>query len=267
MIGEMQANATYTKVITDDGSPTVRMSAPDLPNEDMHHSGGALSESLFVYGEIVRAALNFNLEPKIASVGLGLGYNEAITVAEILTFERKRFQFLEKLLMPKLPEHGLPEIKIHSFEKDETIRQCYQNWLLNKDPDAFWAPIFQEVLILVGKKYDISDGHLKREIAKLWREEKFKISGAVEEFQAHAEVGGYSVILYDAYSTKATPKLWDEGFLKSFLQRMSAQFCFFSSYAALNGLNRALEACGYQLDIHRGFSNKRNATWAYRCSR
>lgn len=265
MIGEMQANATYTKVITDDGSPTVRVSSADHPNEDMHHSGGALSESLFVYGEIVRAALNFNLPPKVASVGLGLGYNEAISVAEILTFEQKRFEFLEKLLIPKRPEHVFPEVKLLSFEKDETIRRCYQNWLLNKDLDAFWAPLFQDVLILVGKKYDISDGHLKREIGKLYREEKFKIAGAVENFRGVTNER-YSIILYDAFSLKATPKIWDEEFLKSFLNGMSGQFCFFSSYAALNGLNRALESCGYQLDIHRGFKNKRNATWAYRCS-
>lgn len=267
MIGEMQANATstYTKIITDDGSPTVRVTSTDHPVEDMHHSGGALNESLFIYGEIVRAALNFNLKPKIVSVGLGLGYNEAISVAEILTFEQRRFDFLEKLLTPKRPEHALPEVKLLSFEKDETIRQCYQNWLLNKDPDNFWAPIFQEVLVLVAKKYDMSDGHLKREMSRLWREEKFKIAGAVEDFKT-ATTDRYSILLYDAFSTKATPKIWDEEFLRQFLGGLSEQFCFFSSYAALNSLNRALESWGYQLDIHRGFKNKRNATWAYRCN-
>jgi hypothetical protein len=61
MIGEMQANATYTKVVTEDGSPTVLMSSPEQPQECMHHRGGALSESLFIYAEIIRAALNLVL--------------------------------------------------------------------------------------------------------------------------------------------------------------------------------------------------------------
>ncbi len=261
----MQANATYTKVVTDDGSPTVRVSSSTHSHEDMHHSGGALAESLFVYGEIVRAALNFNLQPKILSVGLGLGYNEAIAVAEILTFEQKRFEFLEKLLIPKRPEHVFPQVKLLSFEIDETIRTCYVNWLLNKTPDTFWAPLFQEVLILVSKKYGMSDGHLKREIAKLYRDEKFKIAGSVLDFQS-ATNDRFSILLYDAFSTKATPEVWSEDFLKTFLSNTSEQFCFFSSYAALNGLNRALESTGYLIDIHRGFKNKRNATWAYRCA-
>ncbi len=103
------------------------------------------------------------------------------------------------------------------------------------------------------------------EIAKLYRDEKFKIAGSVLDFQS-ATNDRFSILLYDAFSTKATPEVWSEDFLKTFLSNTSEQFCFFSSYAALNGLNRALESTGYLIDIHRGFKNKRNATWAYRCA-
>lgn len=261
----MQANATYSKVTTDDGSPTVRVTIAGQPHEDMHHSGGALSESILIYSEIVRAALNFNLPPKIASVGLGLGYNEALAMAEIITFEQKRYDFLEKLLVPKRPEHVTPEIRILSFEKDPVIRENYVNWLHNRSSNSFWTPLFQEVLELVAARYGMPDTQLKREMNKLYKEERFKIVDDVQNFQENVS-DRYSVILYDAFSNKSTPELWDEEFLKKFLYGVSEKFCFFSSYASLGGLNRALEATGYLVDVHRGFKNKRHATCAYRCA-
>src|SRR5690606_37298150 len=113
----MQASEfQYERVLTGDGSPSVVLGSPQQAYECMHHRGGALSESLFIYHAALERALELGVEPKVLSVGLGLGYNEAITIATLISKEK------------------LKPLQLDSFESDPLIRGHYVRWLTKNSP-------------------------------------------------------------------------------------------------------------------------------------
>ncbi len=69
----------FQREITRDGSLTLRACGSDA--EAMHHSGGALDETLFVYGEPLIEIFERIHRPRIFSLGLGVGYVEFVTAA------------------------------------------------------------------------------------------------------------------------------------------------------------------------------------------
>ncbi|MNL45541.1 bifunctional tRNA (mnm(5)s(2)U34)-methyltransferase/FAD-dependent cmnm(5)s(2)U34 oxidoreductase [compost metagenome] len=75
--------------------------------------------------------------------------------------------------------------------------------------------------------------------------------------------GDYSGILYDAFSSKTTPHLWEEEFLKSFFQCAAAD-AMVSTYACKATLKRALKDSGFEVIVREGFLGKRNSTLALR---
>ncbi len=69
---------------------------------------------------------------------------------------------------------------------------------------------------------------------------------------------------FDAFSSKATPGLWNEEFLNQFLLRAPGKPCVFATYASTATLKKALKTAGFELKDQLGFGGKRESTRAYR---
>ena len=242
-------DAQYDFFLTDDGSPTIRRTDPTQPAEAMHHCGGALTESLYIYGRAVTYAQEHNFPMRVLSVGLGLGYNELIAAA----------------LADK-------DLHILSFEKDSFLREGFLNWLSDNQPtETTSTPLARahtQVLELVAKATRIDAESLKAKLYKMYGEKKFLLCDDALDF-VPAEAP-YSVILFDAFSKKSTPDLWSEEFLIKFLEHYTRGAnqplppCIFSTYACTGNGKRALKSSGFEILDRPGFHGKRQSTLAVR---
>lgn len=242
---------SYTSTQTADGSPSLIVSDLAQQNmlkpETMHSRHGALTESLYIYYENANSAYQKGLPYHYLSVGLGLGYNEALVSALILN------QKVE-----------LNKVQILSFESDAVIRESYRAWLINDEIDPFWQKAFDEVLEKVGLHFSLSTYNLKNILFELFQSSQFIIEKDLTQFDLASAQYKYSSIFYDAYSNQATPILWSEEFLTRFINKLAEQKCIFTTYAATGALNRSLKANNFTLAKRKGFQFKRESTWAER---
>ncbi|MEK6556053.1 MAG: MnmC family methyltransferase [Bdellovibrionota bacterium] len=258
-------NYEYKALRTADGSPSLLMGEKQAfemqAPEAMHNSAGALTESFYIYYENIRSAQEHHLRPSYLSVGLGLGYNEAIIACHALK---------ENLNPLKL--------SILSFERDAFIRENYVNWLLqdakkqktkkegseqNKAED-FWGPIFTEVLQVVAKHMKMDWKSAKHLLKSMYNEGSFKIENDMLTYDWAGNKRKFTSILFDAFSKKSTPDVWSEEFITRFLQSAADEKCILTTYAATGSLNRALRNNHFTLVDRKGFQGKRESTWAER---
>ena len=106
--------------VTADGSPTLRLQG----QEPMHSLQGALSETLYIYGPVIELALE-QPEPRLLSVGLGLGYNELLTMALSLRAE-KTFSLV-------------------SLESEEWLRDEFVSWASGSE-NSLLHEVYQSLL-------------------------------------------------------------------------------------------------------------------------
>lgn len=226
----------YKVVATGDASPTLSL-APTW--EHMHALEGAFTETQYIYQPTIENAFKSVKNPVFLSLGLGLAYNEILIAFESL-------------------KHGqVPEL-IASYESIVPLRENFENWLKNKEADL--APVYDEITSLYSAKYAISAESVKEFLSEMLKNGKLKLLGAVE-----AEVPPAShAILFDAFSSKTSPELWDEKFLNGFFAQSAAAPCFVSTYACNGKLKRALRANLFTLDIQPGFGRKRHSVFAKR---
>ena len=71
----------YAFEATEDGSQTLRLGLGEGASEAMHSLRGAFSETDYIYGEALRAALTRGWPLNVLSMGLGLGYVELLSAA------------------------------------------------------------------------------------------------------------------------------------------------------------------------------------------
>lgn len=242
----------YQFIRTDDGSPSLRMAAAHQRPEAMHHSGGALSESLYIYGEAfedwakLTASLIDNF--RLASVGLGLGYNEWIALALAIKASREN------------------QIEIDSFEDDKLLNETFLDFINDQNTrstalESQLTQTFNDVLLQVAAATQVAPTILKQLGQKLIATGRWAVRGRLD-FETQI-ASPYSVIFYDAFSGKATPELWSEEFLVHFM-KFTRPICVFSTYAATAALKRALKHHGFQITNARGFNGKRESTRALR---
>jgi tRNA U34 5-methylaminomethyl-2-thiouridine-forming methyltransferase MnmC len=240
----------FELITTTDGSPSICLTSDIFRPEAMHHREGALSESLFIYHGLLDEALKHHCPPRILSVGLGCAYNELITIAHFLANSPQQ----------------LESFYLESFEGDDTLRNTFINWLagaaLNTQLEKQLANIFQKVLDLVSRHFNISPDKLKKATLTLYESKQFVIRDWLKsDTQFHNKFG---VIYFDAFSNKSTPELWSDEFLNSFLSKTADSNCGLATYAATGALNRALKQNGFQLREQKGFAAKRQSTRALR---
>ena len=234
MIAAHPLPSSYELIWTQDGSPSLLwrdQNSTVAITEAMHHSGGALSESLYIYGQPIQWAFAEGLT-KVASVGLGLGYNE------FLSFKNES---------PSL-------ICVHSYEKDTGLVEQFRVFL-----QTGTGPVYKKILELLTAAELYTD--LRERIWQAHQESRLQVRGCLE---TDSRQDRYGLILYDAFSSKRSPQLWSEDFLCQWLREHAQDRCLFASYACTGALKRALRANGFTLLDRRGFHGKRASTLAFR---
>ncbi len=247
---------------TRDGSPTLRQvqSAGDFPGESMHHSGGALAETLYVYGPIWQWAFAQTRQAGFFSLGLGLGYHELLWAVLDLTMGG--------------------ESQLWTSETHQGLIDEFTVWAQCAKKTAVFEDITQRVLASSWQKLLPTPIHKLREISVLDLQNHLHLASKEGRWQILPALSSLSLrdwkqtkpfvvqgILYDAFSRKTSPELWSEEFLREFLQTVAAPEAAFATYACLAPLKNALRAEGFALQVRPGFLGKRNSSLAIRQTR
>ena len=254
----------YQFITTEDGSPSIRMwgtsSDGTMPPEAMHHCAGALSESLYIYGSLLEGLRAHGWwPPRILSIGLGCGYNEWIALAMMLHLQHSR--------NGHTAESADPCLYLESFEADSHLRETFQTWLIDKNilheqiTDPF-SILFNDVLTRIAAHFELEAEQLKNWGRELYEGHQWIVRDRLDS-KTHFE-RKFNAIFFDAFSTKANPKLWSDEFFDGFFLAAADVNCGFSTYAATGRLNRALKRAGFTLVPCQGFSGKRESTRAFR---
>jgi hypothetical protein len=231
--------AQFEILKTQDGSPTLK--ALDLSTqESMHHSGGAWSETLYIYGTALELLNQIQKPWRVLSVGLGLAYNEMMTFAALSENQQK----LQALT---------------SFEAHTFLRESLDAWL-NKEPCEL-SSIYDEVKTLCENQFDSK--YLFTQLQEARQTQIWNILGALGKSDC-GNSNPHELIYYDAYSSRSNPELWQEEFLSKFLAAYAAPQCIFATYACTGSLKRALSQQGFKLKRRAGFQGKRDSTLAIR---
>ncbi len=232
--------------ITADGSPTLRLLQSKYPDaahgESMHHSGGACAETLLIYGSPIKEILRKTSRSRFVIVGLGLGYIEMTIAREALLQEKKSSDI------------GL----ITSFESVPELREFFVSWLWGRFLAPQVAAVYDQVAAHLTRGTNLEISSLKDFLRPHFKKAD-QIQGALDHDFSTQE--RYHGILYDAFSSKTSPHLWEESFLLRFLQEFpDPKFSQFSTYACRASLKNALAQAGFQVIVRPGFQGKRNST-------
>ncbi|HWU43667.1 MAG TPA: MnmC family methyltransferase [Bdellovibrio sp.] len=261
--------------ITGDGSPSLRLLTSVDPSKDrgesMHHSGGAASETDLIYGEPIREIFGKISKPHFLVVGLGLGYIELVIAREAL-----------RAGVGAGTSSGVEVGLITSYESVPELRESFFGWLHGEALGAEIQQIYDLVLehVLKGAEStavptlasasspaprstssapDLSPSSVKSFLRQHFSKIE-DIRGAL-----HSEVtleSKYHCILYDAFSSKTSPFLWEEDFLNRLLASGTSEQSVLSTYACKGTLKRALKNQGFEVFAREGFKGKRNSTLA-----
>lgn len=229
---------------TEDGSPTVRIQKDDGSlSEAMHSLKGAFSETIYVYGRAISTCIANGFKPHFLSMGLGLGYVEILTSA--------------LLLKADVPQEKIAGI---SFEIIPELRSSFQSWLSGQSSPL--NDTYSEILRRTTTHLEMNEAEVFQFLGDLIKTGRWQIFNALtEDTEFNMR---YGCICFDAFSSKTTPDLWTESFLKSFLAKTCENSCVLSTYACTGALKRALRENDFSLEIREGFASKRDSTFAVR---
>lgn len=239
----------FTIEWTADGSPSLRLLSSLNPayqhGEAMHHSGGAASETQLIYGELIHLAFQQIKGPVgFTVVGLGLGYIELNIASYSLISGAKIGHIL-------------------SYESVSELREAFIDWLYDRPLSAEIQMTYDEVWMSIQKQLPLE---LSLSDVKSVLKNYFK---TVEDIQKDIKSETLPLkrshcILYDAFSSKTSPHLWEEEFLVRFIDKGAEEKCLFATYSAKGNLKRALKFLGFELQKRDGFKSKRGSTRALR---
>lgn len=231
-------------ITTEDGSPSLRLGKTESLSEAMHSLKGAFSETRYIYGTAISRAIEEGFEPRVLSMGLGLGYVELLAAAHAASDSRWK------------------SFGGESFEIVAELRDYFLTWLDGNDVPTEFRVTYDEIESLTGRALGLPDGAAKSTLAEAHRDGRWRFRDALKpstEFE-----GKFGVICFDAFSSKTTPELWSEDFLTAFLSKTAAPGCVLSTYACTGALKRSLRGAGFDVTIREGFSSKRDSTFAVR---
>lgn len=233
--------------ITGDQSPSLRLLTSVDPTkergESMHHSGGACAETLMIYGEPIHVCLKKTIQPQFLIVGLGLGYIELVIAREAL------------LLDKTADEIGL----ITSYESVPELKEFFFQWLHDKTGQVHPEIIntYDQVAAHIIKGTSLTSQQLKSFLKKHFK----NLTDIKDALDPNVILPSqYHCILYDAFSSKTSPYLWEEEFIFHLLEHGAAEQCLLSTYACKGTLKRALKNASFEVFVREGFQGKRNST-------
>ena len=237
--------------LTADGSPTLRLknsnaSHPEKMPESMHHSGGAASETLYIYTEPFKNTLRALSELKqnqlsIGVVGLGLGY-------------------IELSLLQNLTLNPAISANLTSYEKETELVESFEAWL-NGNANSTYDLICEKLSVDKNKVFEYS----KAQTGSLNDNPRLVDWKKPGELTAKTSISQpFHFVAYDAFSQFTDGPLWTDEFLDFFLTNLCAKDCVFATYACTGNLKRALQRNGFLFIKRPGFSGKRDATLALR---
>lgn len=205
----------------------------------MHHQGGAWQETRFIYAPVVRQNFQQSRQAiRFVSVGLGLGYNE-ILIAQVAA------------------ELGNLEFEIYSYESEAWLRDCFQAWVTDQGHSVL-APLYTQIVHQAGA----CETQIRQILGQALQQNRWKICPALTSpLDLPSDVTGY---LWDAFSKKTSPELWDEEFLKLCFAKAHPEFSVLGTYASLGALKRSLKFSGFEILKTQGFRSKRGSTHAQR---
>jgi tRNA U34 5-methylaminomethyl-2-thiouridine-forming methyltransferase MnmC len=232
---------------TGDGSPSLRLlqaiDTKTAKGESMHHSGGAAAETELIYGKVIRRCFESIPAPHFLSVGLGLGYVELIVAREALRRQD-------------------PHFTLESFEVVPGLISFFKSWLQEGELSPEVRKTYDHVLREVLAGADIDGAAVKALLAEKLRDGTWNLQGALTaDFKLMKPA---HTIVFDAFSAKTTPELWDEVFLTDFFTRAAHQDSLISTYACRVSLKEALAKTRFAVEIREGFQGKRNSTLGVR---
>lgn len=233
----------HQPIITEDGSPSLLTTYASGVTERMHHFRGALTESIYIYLPAIEWALDHAPRPNIMSLGLGLGYNELLSVGANLRRPEPR------------------DLHIVTFENDRDLRLNFSGWLAG-DSTSPLAATYLTVLTQVAASLKVGVDQLMETSANLIRMGNWRLRDAFPENLESAD--RFHAVLYDAFSAKMDEPLWSEDHLVRFLTGHAAPQAALATYAAKGTLKRALKQCGFELKYKEGFGGKKESTFAIR---
>ncbi len=234
----MKPKVNYEVITTADQSPTLRFKS-STAEESMHSHRGAFNETIYIYGQ----ALDFSTQLKnvnILSVGLGLGYNEILSICHALKSNKLSNFYLE------------------SYEKDEFLIQQFKLWL--NDSASVMSPIYNQILLLFAGHFNIDKNTIKNSTLSLLKNNQLFLKKSIG-FTTHFH-RQFNIVLFDAYCGKTSPELWQTDFLSYIIENMSKTKSCFSTYACKSILNKVLRENGFCIHKKTGFAGKRESTLA-----
>lgn len=238
-MSNIKAHENFDILFTADGSPTLAVAH----GEKMHSMDGAFSESLYIYGSAIEKALHLP-SPKVLSMGLGLGYNELLTLSYFL-------------------KNNIHDFFIASYEKETFLIEYFLKWLHHETNPL--SHCYQQIASRLEEKFEFAPGELRAFAED--RESDMKIHLYHELTPQNETNQKFHSILYDAYSGKTDSELWQQDYLENFIVNYcDTSFCNFTTYAATGNLTRALKAQGFTVEKKSGYGNKRESTYALRLS-
>ena len=233
----------HQPILTEDGSPSLLTTYASGVVERMHHFRGALTESLYIYLPAIEWSFANCTTPVVMSLGLGLGYNELLTVAAWLKSSSSN------------------PLRLVTFENDVELKEHFTSWLLERNSTELDST-YQVVLTQTAAAMKIDPAALKLKTRVLFTDGSWEIRGAFPETLRSED--RFHAILYDAFSAKMDEPLWSEDQLTGFLNAHAAPHCALATYAAKGSLKRALKANGFTLQPKGGFGGKKESTFATR---
>lgn len=252
---------------TKDLSPTLRtlqnnttenkQNTENASLESMHHSGGAATETYYIYGCVLQYAKQiFNTPYSTCIVGLGLGYIEYCWAMTQLNAKfRSENSLISFEINPELKKIFLEGLQSGTHK---TEVQDFSKAIINH-----LRPHFN----LDNNKTEIDTNFLvKHFLNEAMKSNQFRlesdfISQILKTSQANSK---WNVICYDAFSQKTNSQLWQESFLENLIENFTAPDCLFTTYACTGSLKRALKKFDFRLIERPGFNGKRDSTLAIR---
>jgi|GEM_PF-783676 len=255
-------------VLTEDGSPTYRQFNA-VGSEDMHNSSGAFSETLIIYGPIIAACFEQRQKtgsikgPHFMSLGLGLGYNEVLIACMAISAGRRRLQGEALHLTSEASEWTC-----HSYEKEAWLVQDLLAFLgaeneVRQELTSEKKLVYQKIFSVFSTQFAITEERLRTELLLAYKEKRWIIE---PEFcyQLPKKDVRFHAYLWDAFSRKTDPELWELSKLENYLKATQAPSAFFATYACFRDLKTALTQAHFQWKVRKAQTRKRESLIAWR---